>query len=146
MIESVFEPYNLPPAVLRDISTHLAESPPSQLEDFLMRFHHSLPPQSSSHPYISSVTIAAGYFFGGLLPLFPYFLVAKDEVSKAFWWSVLVMACALFVFGYVKTCIVRGWTGRKNVFEGVKGALQMVVVGGLAAGCAMGLVRAFDGL
>lgn len=54
------------------------------------------------------------------------------------------MGIALAVFGYVKTGVVRGWMGRGDVWAGVRGGAQMVVVGGVAAGCAMGLVRALE--
>ena len=54
------------------------------------------------------------------------------------------MAFALFIFGWVKTGVVGGWRGRENVFKGLKGGLQMVVVGGVAAGAAVGLVRAIN--
>lgn len=47
------------------------------------------------------------------------------------------MAVALFVFGYVKTGVVNGWTKRQCVWGGV----QMVLVGGMAAGAAMGVVK-----
>lgn len=54
------------------------------------------------------------------------------------------MGVTLFVFGYVKTCIVRGWVGRDHAIEGIKGGIQMCVVGGVAAGAAIGLVRLID--
>jgi hypothetical protein len=54
------------------------------------------------------------------------------------------MAVTLFVFGYAKTCIVRGWRGNCNVVAGIKGGVQMCVVGGVAAGAAIGLVRLID--
>lgn len=76
-----------------------------------------------------------------MLPLSPYFFV--DSVMKALYISVAVMVVALFVFGYGKTCVVVGWRGR--VREGMWGGGQMVVVGGAAAGAAMGLVRVFNG-
>ena len=61
----------------------------------------------------------------------------------ALYWSFGVMAVALFVFGYTKTCYVAGWRGSGNIYQGLKGGCQMMVVGGVAAGCAMGLVRLF---
>lgn len=64
----------------------------------------------------------------------------------ALWWSLGVMAASLFAFGYGKTCFVSGWKGSQNVREGTKGGLQMMIVGGLAAGSAMGLVKLFDSL
>jgi VIT1/CCC1 family predicted Fe2+/Mn2+ transporter len=78
--------------------------------------------------------------------LIPYFVVSEDEIMLALWWSLGVMCCALFVFGYGKICFVAGWRGRENIWAGTKGGVQMVVVGGIAAGCAMGLVRLFDGM
>ena len=52
------------------------------------------------------------------------------------------MAIALFAFGWVKTGVVKGWRGRQNILGGLKGAVEMVIVGGIAAGAAVGLVRA----
>ena len=52
------------------------------------------------------------------------------------------MAVALFVFGWVKTGVVVGWRGRQNIIQALKSALQMVAIGGVAAGAAIGLVRA----
>ena len=141
-MRSVFASYRIPQELLDPILTHLEQSPPDFV-DFLMRFHYELPKPASERAYVSAITIAAGYFFGGLLPLLPYFFVEFDELSKAFWWSVLTMALALFAFGYVKTCIVQGWMGRNNILSGVQGAIQMMAVGGVAASAAMGLVKAF---
>ena len=52
------------------------------------------------------------------------------------------MAVALFAFGWTKTAVVLGWRGKPNVLAGLKGALQMTMIGGTAAGAAVGLVRA----
>lgn len=54
------------------------------------------------------------------------------------------MVVALFLFGYGKTCFVSGWKGSRNVRRGLIGGLQMVLVGGVAAGSAMGLVKGFQ--
>lgn len=89
-----------------------------------------------------------GYFVGGFVPLLPYFLVESSEsgILTALAWSVGTMVVALFAFGYSKTCFVQGWRGRDNVWKGVKGGCQMALIGSLAAGVAMGLVRGFNGL
>lgn len=139
---AVFQPYNLPEATLEDLTIHLAKSP--RLLDFLMRFQAQLPQPASNRALTSALTIASGYFFGGLLPLLPYFFV--DRIYDALYISIGVMALALFGFGYVKTCVVEGWEGKDNVKAGVGGGVQMVVVGGAAAGAAMGLVYLFNGL
>lgn len=109
-----------------------------------MRFGHCAQEPASNRAAVSALTIAAGYFFGGLLPLMPYFFVSEACVDLALWISVGVMAVALFVFGYAKTCAVGGWTGRDRVWDGIVGGAEMVVVGGAAAGAAMGLVKLFD--
>jgi vacuolar iron transporter family protein len=143
LVYHIFAPYHISPQTMEPIITRLQESP-QQLQCFIMKFYHNLPPPRANRALTSAITIALGYFMGGFVPLLPYFFVANNEVFLALWWSVLVMAIALFTFGYVKTCIVQGWMGRHNVWSGVRGGGQMVVVGGLAAGAAMGLVKAFE--
>lgn len=109
-----------------------------------MHFQHNSPEQTASRAFSCALTIASGYFLGGFLPLIPYFLVGKDQVLLALYWSFGFMAVSLFSFGYGKTCFVSGWSGRKNVWAGTFGGLQMMLVGGTAAICAMSLVRLFD--
>lgn len=141
-ISEVFEPYNLPQSTLEDLTVHLGQSP--KLVDFIMRFQHCAEEPASSRAFASALTIAMGYFLGGLLPLLPYFAVAQDRVYDGLYISIAVMVVALFVFGYVKTCIVEGWSGARNIRGGCFGGVQMVIVGSVAAGAAMGLVRAFN--
>lgn len=95
----------------------------------------------------SAVTIAAGYFLGGLLPLIPYFFVAGHigKLMTGLYISIGVMGVALFTFGYVKTAVVVGF-GRQHAKKSVLGGVQMVIVGGMAAGAAMGLVKVFEGV
>ncbi|KAJ6166751.1 Vacuolar iron transporter cccA [Penicillium chermesinum] len=115
-----------------------------ELPSFLMNFHHTLPEPSGSRAVICAITIALGYFIGGFVPLLPYFFVGPTDAYLALKWSIATMAVALFIFGYGKTCFVSGWKGRRNIRKGVVGGLQMVLVGGVAAGSAMGLVKGFQ--
>ncbi|KAK4546566.1 hypothetical protein LTR36_001783 [Oleoguttula mirabilis] len=140
-IKEIFQPYDLPQHLSDDLTFHLAKSP--HLVQFLMHFEHSQPEQAASRAITCALTIACGYFLGGFIPLLPYFLVGKDQVLLALWWSLGVMTVSLFAFGYGKTCFVSGWRGSHHMWEGTKGGVQMVLVGGLAAGSAMGLVRLF---
>ena len=55
------------------------------------------------------------------------------------------MIVALFSFGWVKTGVVCGWSGRSKMWAAATGGAQMVIVGGVAAGAAVGLVRAING-
>lgn len=121
----------------------LLDSPTAML-DFLMRFHHQAAEPDAARPFVCALTISMGYFLGGLVPLIPYFCVRRDQVYLALWWSIGVMAIALFAFGWVKTGVVVGWRSRSNMLAGLKGALQMVMIGGTAAGAAVGLVRAIN--
>lgn len=141
-ISDIFEPYELPSELVAQLTNHLAVSP--MLPSFLMNFHHTLSEPSESRAVICALTIALGYFIGGFVPLLPYFFVGPHDAFIALRWSIATMVVALFLFGYGKTCFVSGWKGRKNVRKGFVGGVQMVLVGGIAAGSAMGLVKAFQ--
>lgn len=141
-ITEIFEPYELPSELVDQLTNHLSTSP--MLPSFLMNFHHTLPEPSDSRAVTCALTIALGYFIGGFVPLLPYFFVGPHDAFVALRWSIATMAIALFLFGYGKTCFVSGWAGRKNIRKGFVGGLQMVLVGGVAAGSAMGLVKLFQ--
>lgn len=106
-----------------------------------MRFHHQLSGSAneSNRVYISALTIALGYFIGGLIPLMPYFIFETNQVALL--WSIGEMAVSLFVFGYVKTFLV----GEINKLVCAKAGVQMMVLGGVAAAAAMGCVKAIGG-
>ncbi|KAK2742710.1 hypothetical protein FQN57_005165 [Myotisia sp. PD_48] len=142
IVREVFARYNLPEDSVTQMSEVLHNSP-QQLLDFLVTFHHNQSPPGCNQAFVSAITLGLGYFIGGFIPLIPYF-IAK-EVMIALYYSIGVMAITLLAFGYVKTCIVRGWSGRDNIMAGIKGGFQMVLVGGVAAGAAIALVRAING-
>ncbi|EME49209.1 hypothetical protein DOTSEDRAFT_40453 [Dothistroma septosporum NZE10] len=138
MLRSTFAQYNFS----TDTMDHMAQSlcaHPEQFVDFLMRFHHQFPEADLTRAYISGLTIALGYFLGGLVPLLPYLFFSR--VREALYCSTLVMAIALFTFGWTKTALV-GECSRLACFQN---ALQMLILGGLAAGAAMGCVKAIGG-
>ncbi|KAJ5888125.1 Vacuolar iron transporter cccA [Penicillium taxi] len=141
-ISDIFEPYELPSELVSQLTSHLSCSP--MLPSFLMNFQHTLPEPSGSRAVTCALTIAIGYFIGGFVPLLPYFFVGPHDAFVALRWSIATMIVALFMFGYGKTCFVSGWRGRRNIRSGIIGGLQMVLVGGLAAGSAMGLVKGFQ--
>lgn len=141
-ISEILAPYEIPSELVSALTNHLSSSP--MLPSFLMNFHHTLPEPSDSRALICALTIAFGYFIGGFVPLVPYFFVGPHDAFLALRWSIATMVVALFVFGYGKTCFVSGWKGSKNCRRGLIGGLQMVLVGGVAAGSAMGLVKGFS--
>lgn len=141
MISAVFEPYEVPNHTVHDLSARLSSSP--KLLSFLMQFHHGLPEPTDSRAALCALTIALSYFVGGFIPLLPYFFVGNNDAFVALRWSIAVMAVALFLFGYVKTCFVIGWEGSIKFRKGMMGGFQMMLVGGIAAGSAMGIVKIF---
>ncbi|KAI5786870.1 VIT family-domain-containing protein [Pyronema domesticum] len=107
---------------------------------FLMKFHHGLDNDADNRtPLTSALTIAVGYFVGGAIPLSPYFFVERTAVMVGLWWSVGVMAVCLFLFGVGRTMAVgennAGWRAR------VQGGVEMMAVGGVAAGASWGIVK-----
>lgn len=137
MVQSTFSKYDFPDTALQDMSAALLASP-HQMVDFLMHFHHQLAEANfvPSKAYLSGLTIALGYVVGGLVALVPYLFVSS--VQHGFYGSVLIMALALFAFGWTKTSLV----GESNRWVCLKNGVQMLVLGGVAAGAAMGCVKA----
>ena len=76
-----------------------------------------------------------GYFVGGLIPLLPYLFIRT--VQRALVVSAVVMALALFVFGFVKTRLV----GVRAFGKCTRGGVEMMVLGGCAAAASMRLVK-----
>lgn len=107
--------------------------------DFMMVFELNLQKPKRNRAFVSAFTIGASYAIGGLVPLLPYFFV--EQVQTGLWISVSVTAVALLVFGYVKSGITCQWQSRRT---SVVGSLNMLLVGGLAAAGAYGLVAAIQ--
>ncbi len=99
--------------------------------DFMMRFELGLEEPDPHRAGQSALTIALSYVAGGFIPLAPYFFIS--DVPNALTVSVVVTLMALFLFGYFK--------GRVTGLNPLKGGLQTVLVGGLAAGAAFLLAR-----
>ncbi|KAK5171904.1 Protein ccc1 [Saxophila tyrrhenica] len=137
MVRSAFEQYDFSEQTLNSMTTGLMDEP-EQMVDFLMRFHHQLieADHAPSKAYTSGLTISLGYFFGGLVPLVPYLFFAS--MHEAFVVSILVMALALFAFGWAKTSLL----GELDRWICLKNGMQMMTLGGVAAGAAMGCVKA----
>jgi VIT1/CCC1 family predicted Fe2+/Mn2+ transporter len=99
--------------------------------DFMMRFELGLEAPDPARAWRSALTIAVSYIVGGLIPLASYIIL--KNISTALWVSVGITLAALFVFGYVK--------GRFTGISPLRGGLQTVVTGGLAAATAFAIAR-----
>lgn len=113
---------------------------PQVMIDFIIRYGKGLEEPPEGRILSSALTIGSGYFFGGFVPLIPYFFF--KTVEKGLLVSVIVMLVTLFWFGYFKSMISMGsdcskWT---RVSEG----FQMVLIGSIAAGSAWSLVYLID--
>ena len=110
------------------------ELKPKAWVDFMMRFELGLEEPDRSRALKSALTIAGAYIVGGLVPLAPYMLA--HDTHRALPLSVGFTLAALLVFGIV--------TARFTGVHPVRGGLQTVLVGGLAAAAAFGLARLFS--
>jgi VIT1/CCC1 family predicted Fe2+/Mn2+ transporter len=129
-VTEIFQSYGL----REDESAPLVEAlrqRPEAWVDFMMRFELGLERPDPQRARQSALTIAGAYVAGGLIPLAPYFLVASAGAALPL--SVGVTLVALAVFGYVK--------GRFTGAPPFLGALQTVLMGGLAAAAAFVIAR-----
>lgn len=94
--------------------------------DFMMRFELDLSEPEPGRAGRSAATIGGAYVAGGLIPLSPYMLLADTHLSLLL--SCALTGVALVAFGWLKA--------RATGLPPVRGALQTLVVGGLAAGVA----------
>ena len=99
--------------------------------DFMMRFELGLERPDPARARTSALTIAVSYILGGLIHLSPYMLL--PGLNTALLVSVAVTLVALIVFGYVK--------GRVMGIHPLRGGIQTVLVGGLAAAAAFAIAR-----
>jgi VIT1/CCC1 family predicted Fe2+/Mn2+ transporter len=102
---------------------------------FMMREELGLEEPHPQRALRSSLTIGGSYILGGIIPLLPY--LWPLPVSTALLLSAVVTLAALAVFGWVKS----HFTG----LPPLRGAVQTMLVGGLAAGVAYLIARLISG-
>jgi VIT1/CCC1 family predicted Fe2+/Mn2+ transporter len=129
-VRDVLQSYGLTPEESAPIVDALSQRPEAWV-DFMMRFELGLERPNPRRALASALTIAGAYVGGGFVPLGPYLLCASARTALVF--SVVVTLLALTVFGYVK--------GRFTGTRPVRGALQTVLIGGLAAAAAFVIAR-----
>jgi VIT1/CCC1 family predicted Fe2+/Mn2+ transporter len=99
---------------------------PDRWVDWMMKFELNLDPVEPKRARNSALTIAGAYVAGGLVPLAPYMVASSNRTALIA--SVCLTLLALAVFGAVKA--------RFTGIPILRGGLQTVVTGGLAAGAA----------
>jgi VIT1/CCC1 family predicted Fe2+/Mn2+ transporter len=129
-VADVFRGYGLTPEQISPVVTAIC-SDQKRWVDFMMRFELGLEEPRPQRARKSALTIAASYIFGGLIPLAPYMIL--QDVVTGLWCSVVITLLALAIFGAVKAY----FTGISRL----RGAMQTVFTGGLAAGAAFFIAR-----
>jgi len=104
---------------------------PRRWVEFMMRFELGLEAPNPARARTSALTIGGSYVVGGLIPLLPYILMSS--ALSALGVSVGVTLFALLVFGFIK--------GHFTGIHPLRGGLQTVFTGGLAAAAAFAIAR-----
>ena len=129
-VAQIFREYGLPEEQLAPVVAAI-RADRRHWVDFMMRFELGLEEPDPARARQSALTIAFSYIAGGLIPLAPY--ISLNSLSTALWVSVGLTLVALFVFGYVKA--------RFTGLDPLRGAVQTVLIGGLAAATAFAIAR-----
>ncbi|KAF5345862.1 hypothetical protein D9756_009872 [Leucocoprinus leucothites] len=109
------------------------------LTAFLLRFGQGLEEVPTLRLYVSALTIGMGYLVGGFIPLMPYFFIPKAHIALIY--SCLVTGVVLLVFGAIKARVTGAGAGARGY---IWGAVSTLLVGGLAAGAAFGIVKLLE--
>jgi VIT1/CCC1 family predicted Fe2+/Mn2+ transporter len=99
--------------------------------DFMMKYELGLDKPDPRRAKKSAFNIGLSYVVGGLIPLSPYFFV-KDGITGLTISAAITLVC-LFFFGYFKS--------KMTGVHPLGGAIRVMVIGALAAGCAFGVAR-----
>jgi VIT1/CCC1 family predicted Fe2+/Mn2+ transporter len=129
-VKSVFRDYGLNEEQMAPVVKALVANPEKWVE-FMMRFELGLTAPDPRRAWQSAITIALSYALSGFIPLSPYILL--NSVNRALYVSAGVTLTALFIFGYIK--------GRITGISAFRSAVEMLIVGGIAAGAAFLIAR-----
>jgi VIT1/CCC1 family predicted Fe2+/Mn2+ transporter len=99
--------------------------------EFMMKYELGLDKPDPERARKSAFNIGLSYIVGGLVPLSPYFFVTDGLTGLKV--SAAITLCCLFIFGYFKSKL----TG----VHPLAGAVRVMVIGALAAGCAFGVAK-----
>jgi len=102
--------------------------------ELMMKYELGLEKPDPKRAAKSAFNIGSSYIVGGLIPLSPYFFVSSGlEGLKLS--SVITLIC-LFIFGFMKSRFtgVNPWSG----------AIRVMMIGAIAAGCAFGIARLIE--
>jgi vacuolar iron transporter family protein len=99
--------------------------------DFMMKYELGLDKPDPQRARKSAFNIGFSYVVGGMIPLSPYFFVADGLSGLKI--SALITLICLFIFGYYKS--------KMTGVHPLGGAIRVMVIGALAAGCAFAVAK-----
>ncbi|CAG8598264.1 24266_t:CDS:2, partial [Racocetra persica] len=133
-IIDILSPYGLDVATLAPLIERL-RSNPEKFVDFMMKFELCLEKPDPSRSWKSAITIGSAYFFGGLIPLIPYFFI--ESAMTGLYVSSIITLLGLVIFGFIKAMFT---APNKALWA----AFQTALVGAIAAAAAFGGVRIIE--
>ncbi len=122
-------------AGLQELATEEIAKDKNRWVDFMMKYELGLEKPDPKRATKSALNIGLSYVVGGIIPLSPYFFIADS--TEALEISVVATLVCLFVFGYFKSRVtgINPW----------RGALQVTLIGAMAAAAAFGVAKLFEG-
>jgi VIT1/CCC1 family predicted Fe2+/Mn2+ transporter len=99
--------------------------------DFMMKYELGLDKPDPKRARNSAFNIGLSYVVGGLIPLSPYFFVTDGLTGLKI--SAIITLICLFIFGYYKS--------KMTGVHPLSGALRVMIIGALAAGCAFAVAK-----
>jgi VIT1/CCC1 family predicted Fe2+/Mn2+ transporter len=129
-VDEILERYGISPDVRTKVADEISADSKRWVE-FMMKFELGLEEPDPKRALRSALTIGGAYVVGGLIPLVPYMIFASARQGLVV--SAAVTLLALFVFGFVK--------GRLTGISPLRGGLQTLLTGGIAAAVAFELAR-----
>ena len=134
-VREVFEGYGLSETSQNIIVEELSKDKDKWV-NFMMRYELGLEKPDINRARQSALTIGISYIIGGIVPLSTYFPVFTDNAKDGFFYSCIVTAICLFIFGYFKTKII----GQPPL----QGAFKILLIGAMAASAAYFIAHAIN--
>jgi vacuolar iron transporter family protein len=103
--------------------------------ELMMKYELGLEKPDPKRASKSAFNIGFSYIVGGLIPLSPYFFAANGIEGLKI--STVITLICLFIFGYFKS----KFTGVNKI----GGAIRVMMIGAIAAGCAFAIARLIQG-
>jgi VIT1/CCC1 family predicted Fe2+/Mn2+ transporter len=126
-VREVFREYGLSESSQNIIVEELSKDKDKWV-NFMMRYELGLEKPDINRARKSALTIGFSYIIGGIVPLSTYFPIFTDNAKDGFFYSCIVTAICLFIFGYFKTKII----GQPPL----QGAFKILLIGAMAAAAA----------